>query len=307
MLPALAKMFALVRAISARREVTEIPASRWLIQRHALGPLCALAGASRERDELAAATVRWIALSREIPRVIDQLTDAGVAVAPIKGLSYATALYDVPAARPMTDVDLLVAPGHDARARRVLERIGMVVRADVPMHHASMWERDGLVIDLHRDILPTGRGRIALDDLWARTREGWPAGARRLDPVDELVFHLVHMVRNRLCGPLVHVVDAARLLERASADAARERAMEWKIEAGVGAALAYCRSILDETAEPWLRPPDDDVLFARQPNAARKLVFDVATAGSVRQLAARAIGAGVQWLTRSTRISDRET
>ena len=47
MLPALAKMFALVRDLSARREVTEIPASRWLIQRHNLGAAGALAGVSR--------------------------------------------------------------------------------------------------------------------------------------------------------------------------------------------------------------------------------------------------------------------
>jgi hypothetical protein len=306
MLPALAKMFALVRDLSARREVTEIPASRWLVQRHALGPLCALAGVSLARDELASATVRWIALSRRVPPVIERLIDAGVQVAPIKGFAYATALYDVPAARPMTDVDLLVAPGQDGRARRVLERLGMVVRADAPLHHASMWEGGDLVIDLHRDILPVGRGRVALDEVWARTREGWLAGTRRLEAVDELVFHLVHMARNRLCGPLLHVIDAARLLERAPAEDARARAKAWKIDAAVGTALAYCHSVLDETVEPWSRPSDDDVLFARQPRVARKLVFDIATAGSVRQLAARAIGAGMQWLTRS-KTFDLET
>jgi len=36
MLPVLAKMFALVRDLSAARKVTEIPASRWLVQRHNL-------------------------------------------------------------------------------------------------------------------------------------------------------------------------------------------------------------------------------------------------------------------------------
>jgi len=298
MLPALAKMFALVRDLSARLEVTEIPASRWLVKRHNLAALCALAGVSQLRDELAAATVRWIALSRELPRLVDQLAHAGVEVAPIKGVAYAVGLYAQPVARPMTDVDLLVQPGRSAEARTVLEHAGFRLASDVPMHHASTWERGDLTLDLHRDILPIGRGRIALDEIWARTRPGWPDGARRLDPVDELVFHFVHMARARLCGPLVQVVDAARLLEHATANEAFARAKQWAIAAPVSVALAYCRAILDDAARPWLAPTDDDALFAAQPSVSHKLIFDVATAGSPRQLAARTLGAAFQRLAR---------
>jgi len=166
------------------------------------------------------------------------------------------------------------------------------------MHHASMWERGNLTIDLHRNILPLGRSRIALDEVWARTRPGWPDGARRLEPVDELVFHFVHMARNRLCGPLIQVVDAARLLEHASAEDAIARARHWRVGGAVSVSAAYCAGILDGRPMPRLAPADDDALFARQPMRRRKLVFDVATAGSVQQLAARVIGAGFQWLAR---------
>jgi hypothetical protein len=298
MLPATAKMFALVRDLSARREVTEIAVSPWLVQRHNLAALAALSGVSQLRNDLAAATVRWSAISREIPSLIARLREADVGVAPIKGLAYAMGLYATPAARPMTDVDLLIEPGHDARARSILARAGFTLVNDIPLHHATMWTRGELTIDLHRDILPVGRSKIALDDVWARTRDGWPEGARRLDSVDELVFHFAHMARNRLCGPLIQVVDAARLLEHAPIEVVMARAAEWRIAAAVRAAAAFCSWVLRTSSRPRLAPSDDAIAFAYQMPFRHKLVFDVATAGSVQAVAARAIGAGFQWLSR---------
>jgi hypothetical protein len=305
MLPAAAKMFALVRDLSSRREVTEIPASRWLVQRHLLGPLTALAGVPALKDDLAVSTLRWITLSRTLPPLIAQLCDAGVGCAPIKGVAYAAGLYEVPGARPMTDVDLLVEPGRDSAAKAVFVRAGFACSSDVPMHHASTWVRGDLIVDLHRGILAPGRSRIALDEVWARTRYGWPEGARRLEPIDELVFHLAHMARNRLCGTLVQVVDAARLIERlpeGGLEAARERSRAWGIEAVVRIALDYCQAILAGTApHSRLAPDDDDVLLVRQPRFSRKLRFDIATAGSPGQVVARAIGAGFQWIAHAAR------
>ena len=294
MLPATAKMFALVRSLSARREVTEIAVSRWLVQRHNLASLAALAGVARCRDDLAAATVRWIAIAREVPELVTRLGDANVGVAPIKGVAYAMGLYSTPAARPMTDVDLLVEPGRERDARRVLDRAGFRLVGDMPLHHASTWERGELTIDLHRNILAAGRSAIAMDDVWSRTRAGWPDGARRLESVDELVFHFVHMARNRLCGPLIQVVDAARLVEHASVDAAIDRASEWHIAAAVGTAAAFCAWVLGDGIRPSLAPSDDDLAFAYQPPPLHKLRFDVATAGSARPIAMRLLAASVQ-------------
>jgi Uncharacterised nucleotidyltransferase len=296
MLPATAKMFALVRSLSARREVTEIAVSRWLVQRHNLASLAALAGVARCRDDLAAATVRWIAIAREVPELVARLGDANVGVAPIKGVAYAMGLYSTPAARPMTDVDLLVEPGRERDARRVLDRAGFRLVGDMPLHHASTWERGELTIDLHRNILAAGRSAIAMDDVWSRTRAGWPDGARRLESVDELVFHLVHMARNRLCGPLVQVVDAARLLEHATEADARERARHWEIDAAVDAALVHYHTVVDGRASSRLEPAENDVLFARQPSFVRKLVFDIAIAGSPRRAAVRLLAGALRRL-----------
>lgn len=284
-------MFALVRMLSSGRDVSEIAVHPTIVQRHQLGPLAASAGWAQFRDDLVRATVGWGRIERELPAIVDALDCRGIRVAPIKGVAYATTLYETPGQRPMTDIDLLVAPAEGAFARRILGELGFTCAHDPALHHASTWVRGSLVIDLHRDIVGTGRSQIDLDAVWSRVVPGWPKRAWRLEPVDELVFHLVHMARNRLCGPLVQVVDASRLLQRADALAALARAKEWGIEAAVRPALRFCRDIVDDVPHPggWLSPSPGDLLAVQQPSTLRKLVFDVATAGSMRQLASRAV------------------
>jgi hypothetical protein len=290
-LPEVRQMFALTRTLASGGDVSEIAVHPSVVQRHQLGPLAGRAGLAQFRDDLVRAAVGWARIERELPGIVAAAAASGIRVAPIKGVAYAHSLYELPAERPMTDIDLLVAPADEVRARDVLGDLGFSCAHDPSLHHASTWVRDTLVVDLHRDIIGSGRSRIDLDAVWGRVIPGWPAHAWHLEPVDALVFHLVHMARNRLCGPLIQVVDAARLLERADATAALARARGWGIEASVRPALRYCRDVLDDASRPggWLCPSLDDVLAVRQPSTLRKLVFDVATAGSVRQLAARAV------------------
>src|SRR5262245_47170889 len=121
MLPAVHGLFRLVRAFAARAAVTEIAASKWLVQRHGLAPLAARAGFVNYRDDLARAAVQWERYVRALEPLFEQLAAAGVRVAPIKGLAYARTLYATPAERPMSDVDLLVAPDQEALAFQVVE------------------------------------------------------------------------------------------------------------------------------------------------------------------------------------------
>jgi hypothetical protein len=295
MLPEVTQMFALVRDLANGCDVGEIVVPPWLVQRHLLGPLAARAGAHAFHDELVRATVAWAVLAREIPPVVDRLVAAGVPVAPIKGLAYATGLYSLPAERPMTDVDLLVPPTGERTARRLLAELHFTRVAGSPFHHASVWVRGKLVIDLHRGIIAPGRSRIDLDAVWARTSPGWPAGAVRLHASDELLFHYVHMIRNRLCGPLIHVVDAVRLTRRlpdGDACSVLARADEWRIGPAVRLAAQYCRDVVGVAERPggWLGPAAANALDASQPGPLRKAVFDMATAGSPAQLAARIVG-----------------
>jgi hypothetical protein len=293
MLPEVAQMFALVRDLAAGRDVTEIAVEPALVTRHLLGPLAG------RRDDLVRATVAWAKIERELPPIVVRLVAGGVRVAPIKGAAYATHLYSLPAQRPMTDVDLLVQPFRVAE--RVLGEVGFAPEPGAALHHATAWVRGDLVIDLHRGIIGAGRSRIDLAAVWERAVPGWPAGALRLEDADALVFHLVHMIRSRLRGPLIQVVDAARLLDRCDVEVALSRADAWRI-GSVRLALRYVRDVLAGTPHPggWLGPSEPEILDARQPSGARKAMFDVATAGSPRQLVARALGAMFARVTRRT-------
>ncbi len=292
-------MFALTRDLAKRCDVTEIVAPLEGVRRHMLAALAARAGVKACRDDLVRATVAWGRLTAVVPPIVATLTNSGVRVIPIKGVSYAAGLYSSPAERPMTDVDLLVEPHAIAKARYLLREVGFTLAEDTPGHHASTWVRDGLVIDLHRGIVGVGRSRIDFAKVWRRTVAGWPTGAERLDPHDELVFHLLHMARNRLCGPLVHVVDASRLESRVgSVEVALARAKEWGVGVAARAAWNYVHFIVNDGSRGWLAPRTEDVLAVHQPPMIRKFAFDVVTAGSPQQFVARALGYATELLAR---------
>ena len=282
-------MFALVRDLAAGRNVGEIAAHPDVVRRHLLAPLAASAGARAFHDDLVRATVAWARIEHELPSVVTALARAGVPVAPIKGVAYATSVYQTPAERPMTDVDLLVPLNRARVAEGVLAAQGFSCDSALPFHHASTWVREWLVIDLHHGILGPGRSRMDLEHVWTRATPGWPHDGLRLDPVDELVFHLVHMARNRLCGPLIQIVDASRLFARCDRERALVRARDWGLAPAVKLAMRYCIDVLAGTSEPggWLGPRSHDVLAVQQPSTLRKIMFDIATAGSASQLAAR--------------------
>jgi hypothetical protein len=294
MLPTVDGLFTLVRQLATRSPLTEIAVPKWLVQRHALGPLVARAGITQFRDDLARASLRWAETQTLLPTLTRALTLAGVPVVPLKGASYATTLYDMPAERPMTDVDLLVPGAAVEAARRVLRGLGFLPFEQGPvLHHAQAWARQDVAIDLHWNIIAPGRSRINLAAVWGRTTPAtWPEGAASLDAEDALVFHAIHTVRNRLRLPLIHVVDLERLLERADLTVAYTRARQWGLATAFGLALEYHRALLEERAWPRLAPSPSDAVLLAEPSALAKIAFDLSVAGSPRQLVARTLHAG---------------
>jgi hypothetical protein len=301
MLPDVDGLFTLVRQLAGREAVTEVAAPKWLVQRHSLGPLAARAGARAFRDDLIAAALQWARIEKELPSITDALTSAGIRVTAIKGVAYARTLYATGAERPMADIDLLVPKAAVQSARTVLARLGFVPAASVALHHAHAWTRGDLALDLHWNIIGRGRGRVDLDAVWDRAIPGSPAGLHYLEPCDGLAFHLIHLARNRLRLPLVNVVDAARLLERADPSESLGRARAWGLGAAAELALRFCLSILeDRPGRPagWLGPSREDITHLAEETTARKVLFDVVTAGSPRQLTSRLMHFGANRLRR---------
>jgi hypothetical protein len=299
MLPEVEAMFTLVRRLAQRKPVTDVAAPKWLVQRHGLASLAARSGLPEHRDELVRATIDWAGFAAALPPVVAALREAGVRVCVLKGLAFAVRLYATPAERPMADVDLMVPQSQVAAARRVLVASGFRPAEAALFHHAAAYSRGDLMIDLHWNIIGPGRARIDLDAVWSRTQDSWLDGACELEARDALVFHLVHLARNRLRLPLINVVDASRLFELAEPEAALARAESWGLRTPVSLALAYCQHILDGSeGRPagWLGPSRDEVALLAEPSAPRKLIFDILVAGSPRQLASRLTQIGANHL-----------
>jgi putative nucleotidyltransferase-like protein len=162
-------------------------------------------------------------------KLIDQLAAAGLPALVIKGAALCTLHYRDIGARPMDDVDVLVAPEHARLAMAVLEQAGWrsaptpiprdILSARPSWHYVST---NGGSVDLHWRVFE--RSRSNERDLWdaalpldlARTR------TRALAPVDELLLTCTHGVMWNTISPIRWVVDAAMIVHRA------ERSLDWE-------------------------------------------------------------------------------
>lgn len=166
-------------------------------------------------DDLEAA--QRIALGRAVlARTADVLGRVGVVPVALKGVVLSSLAEDLspPApARPMADVDVLVAPGERARAERALDRAGF---ARVWRTRVATTLRDpelGMDLDLHERLVEPELFRLDVTGLLERAlrddaRFGFPV---RVLERHDLYAHLVaHFVRNRSnARDLRHVADLA--------------------------------------------------------------------------------------------------
>lgn len=139
--------------------------------------------------------------------IIDRLTGHGIEVLILKGAALAHLIYDRPGLRPMSDVDLLVAPERAARAVEILEEMeykGVGHNLLPDHHHLPTISRtvDGLCIsiEIHHDALaPDNIGSIRLDNLSEPARELQVDGApaRTLGHIDTLRHLCRHALEPR--------------------------------------------------------------------------------------------------------------
>jgi len=163
-----------------------------------------------------------------VPAISRQLGAIGIEFALVKGVAAEARWYDRTGERPSRDLDLLVAPSD-------VPRVGDVVAALDP-HNAlresfqDMFERglvqsidlrvNGIVVDLHLDLLKLGPPCRHPDRLWARTAPfPLPDGSsvRVLDTELSLVHFLFHLNRDSYCW-LLGFADVARILDREQID-----------------------------------------------------------------------------------------
>ena len=98
-----------------------------------------------------------------LTRIDAVLTKSDVAYAVIKGAHVRELVYEDPALRPASDIDVLVSPADRLTAARALIGAGFVMDADTAnISHEATFSLGPAHIDLHWDILRPGRTRIGM-------------------------------------------------------------------------------------------------------------------------------------------------
>ncbi len=194
-----------------------------LAERHRVSGLLYHIGAAMGEADGRAAEAAWgrnvaghLARQAAMGRV---WPEGGPAPLLIKGADLAENLYDDPGARAANDVDALVpepgfsavagalpregrrpAPRYERYAREVPCAVGVVV--------------DGVLIELHREVVPAHRARLSAAAMWSRGQAGaWGAlDVRWPTPLDRLLVWLANAASDGFFLDLAGLYDLALVL-----------------------------------------------------------------------------------------------
>lgn len=240
------------------------------------------------RAALAANAIRNESLAAALVRIVDRLHEHGIEPILLKGAAnLVAALYPVPAARYLTDLDLLI-PGpqvHEAQRRLLAEGFEAprhLAFVDVEQQHLPrlLDPRSGAAVELHRAVMfPEGRV-IPAAEFAARVRIVSFRG--RAFQVPDPTIRLAHNVAHAQIGHDLHregYAELRQLLDLALLRAHHEDSLEWQqIESwfrSVGREtvladnLKLAELLLGQPVPPLATPPDPGVLRLLQKNVER--------------------------------------
>jgi hypothetical protein len=246
------------------------------------GPLQALPGvalpriAELERAE-SGAWATYAVTAAAMGPVLEQAAMEGLTLIAYKGAAHAARYYQVPSARPMSDVDLLVLPEQKEHLYRIFRERNFSTFGTPGRDWTKDLSHERIFVpatagsrsaDVHTSPTSPARHRLPVGQLLARSRPGALFGAevRFLSPEDELVVMAVNHAADHFRGGFVRFLDAW-LVDRA------ER-IDWSVVAQrarqAGAAAASWLTFSHAKRIAGLSVPDD-ILTALQPSALRRL------------------------------------
>ncbi|MGZ8377079.1 MAG: nucleotidyltransferase domain-containing protein [Gemmatirosa sp.] len=198
------------------------------------------------------AALRTETRRRQLHEVLGTMQRIDVPVIALKGAFLAEHAYESDAARPMSDLDLLLAGTDVRRAREALTARGYVAdAAPAPTRHGPALRRPGgLPVELHHTIEPCEPPfAMRLTDVWTRAVPTTVSGVRvlALSPEDLLLHLATHMAHSHVLGASltsVHDILAWTTTFGATADwdALVRRARGARVHGFVYAALALART-----------------------------------------------------------------
>lgn len=221
----------------------------------ALGPVWT-AALARAHSKTAIDTLAALGELRRAGRI---LTDGGIPFLLLKGAAYLVDLYEDPAERALTDVDLLIRRSDAGRAARRLSEEGFrpVAERYQPEYRRFEMERPGpdpCRIELHLRIGMPLRARVDQDAIWRRavpcSLEGIDCG--RLHPEDAILYHAAHLADHYYGPSLKWAIDLREMLRcwRPDAGALLERSAAWRTRTALHLALLHLAKLFPGEATP---------------------------------------------------------
>jgi hypothetical protein len=208
---------------------------------------------------------RNAAIMDGLSTALARLNELGIKAAPLKGAaSIASLLYDDPAERFLSDVDLLIAPEHAQASAEALRTLGYTdlrpdpgIRLLTPRGHhlPPLLAPQGFCIELHTALVQRKfEPMLPSAEMLQRASEApWRGNTIHfLHPTDRLVHNIVHSQLHDLSS--TGVVELRQLRELSLLIARYSQAIDWReVERRFRAAghedvlsdqLAYCRMLM---------------------------------------------------------------
>lgn len=231
-------------------------------------------GSSSRKERTRAAASRDLVIERILGQLSDALGEADCPVLLEKGAYFRDVLYPSTWMRSMTDLDLLVPPGHRARAVSTLQKAGFKERGRSsrrPFSGRLSLETilfsigDDLAVEIHEAFTHERRGfQVDLNGIFRRSRATrWP-GLQTLRWEDHLLHGVIHLARTGLENRLRHYLDLDRIIRTRELDwtEVARRAETW----GCATALYF---VLEVVRCLFATPVPDSVLDGITPGGPR--------------------------------------
>jgi hypothetical protein len=182
----------------------------------------------RLRESFHAVARGNLKLAAELVRLVALFDRAGIEVVPFKGPAVAWSLYQSPALRQMSDLDLLIRPCDTSRTIDLLISAGyqppqypIDLRFFQPYRQMELTSGStGVAVDLHWSLSPPHLcDRPDMEGVWTRLAPVQVAGraVRTLGNADLLIFLCIHGAKH-VWRSLHWLADLARLIDRAEMD-----------------------------------------------------------------------------------------
>ncbi len=127
------------------------------------------------------------------------LPSAGINILPVKGC-WLKELYPEIDYRQMSDLDILIQPDHEEKARKIMVQQGYFPEEDAAANHDGYKKTPYMGVELHHSLLPReDPGYPYYEDVWQRAQPvADHPGVFRLSPEDEYIYYMLHLRKHVL-------------------------------------------------------------------------------------------------------------